>query len=96
MIATIRDARNGVVYANNGASGYTIQNGEAGRICGATAVNADAISMELGDSAEGFVFNHGRIVGTGEAVGNGQAELHERAADREVRQRPHVATVAGR
>jgi hypothetical protein len=72
-IQTTRDARNGVVYANNGATGYTIRNGEDGVIGDDPAVNADAVSLEVDDSAEGFVYNHGRIAGTGEAVGNGQA-----------------------
>jgi hypothetical protein len=63
------NARNGVIYANNGADGYSITNEETGVIRGTFATVSDAISLELDESTSASITNSGTIFGTGGTLG---------------------------
>jgi hypothetical protein len=67
------DARNGVVYADDTADGYSISNTATGRIDAGEGLNGDAISLQLGDEVHADITNAGHVLGRGEAVLSGLA-----------------------
>jgi len=72
-ISHTADARNGVVYADDTADGYSLTNTAGGVIDAGEGLNGDAVSLQLGDDVHARVVNAGHVFGRGEAALGGLA-----------------------
>jgi hypothetical protein len=71
LIRTTDDPRNGALYSNATADGFSIDNG--GVIDAGAGNNGDAVSLQLDASVAATLVNSGAITGRGEPAGGGQA-----------------------
>ncbi|BAZ11403.1 hypothetical protein NIES4071_32290 [Calothrix sp. NIES-4071] len=73
LITTTANPRNGTVYSDESLQNFEIKNTSSGVIDVGVGNNGDAISLELGASLSGSVFNEGVVQGRGSSIGNNQA-----------------------
>jgi len=67
------DARNGTVYSDVTADGYSITNTATGTVDAGEGNNGDAVSLQLGDEVSAEVVNEGALLARGEAALSGLA-----------------------
>jgi hypothetical protein len=72
-IITTSSPRNGVIYSDQTALNFYIENRSNGIVDVGEGNDGDAISLQLGPEVNGSVINHGIVQGRGVAVGNNQA-----------------------